>query len=79
MEFAYELAATYPNLVSVSSAGQSYEGREVRSLCYYKFQISLLYTLRFKFKMGVPLHSDGPDENIQRRRRNEERYFCRRR
>ncbi|EFX89243.1 hypothetical protein DAPPUDRAFT_190503 [Daphnia pulex] len=29
VEFAYELAATYPNLVSVSSAGQSYEGREM--------------------------------------------------
>lgn len=34
MEFAYELAATYPNLVSVSSAGQSYEGREVRNLFF---------------------------------------------
>ncbi|KAK4016629.1 hypothetical protein OUZ56_031587 [Daphnia magna] len=29
VEFAYELAASYPQLVSVSSAGQSYEGREM--------------------------------------------------
>ena len=29
MEFAYELGAAYPQLVTVSSAGQSYEGRKV--------------------------------------------------
>jgi hypothetical protein len=28
-EFVNELAATYPNLVTVTSAGQSYEGNEM--------------------------------------------------